>query len=427
MKINRRTVLRGAGGIALGLPWLEAMASSRFINENIRLGFLFMPNGVNPEDWDPKGRGSNYKTPFSLKPLEPIKSEINVHSNLWHPIAKTGDGHLVKTTTFLSGALVKKTFTDISAAISADQVAAQHIGQSTYLPSIELATKKTGTSNAVAVGYTNIYAGHISWSSAKTPTPKELNPSEAFNRLFKGRKKSASTPEETKSILDYIKEDTSQMKRYLGREDFYRIDEYFSSVRSLEKRIQKASQESFRMPSDAKKPAPGIPRDYDKHVNLMLDIIVLAFQTNRTKVATFMFANGISARNFSFLDGVNGAHHPLTHHKGDPAKKKMLGIITKYHVEQYAKMLMKMRTIKEGDKTLLDNSLILFGSGTKDGNKHNAVNLPILVAGKGGGKVKTGLHQVHKEKEKMNNLLLGMLQTAGCPIKKFGDSERSIL
>ncbi|MCM8538988.1 MAG: DUF1552 domain-containing protein, partial [Lentisphaeraceae bacterium] len=235
-KINRRTVLRGIGGISLGLPWLEAMGASRFINDNIRLAFLFMPNGVNPEDWDPKGRGSNYTLPNSLTPLEKIKSEVNVHSNLWHPGARGGDGHYAKTANFLSGAPVKKTTSDLECGISADQVAAQHIGQSTYLPSIELAIKKTSTRIDTNVGFTQAYGGHISWSTPKVPVPKEIIPAQAFNRLFKGAKKSASTPAETKSILDYIKEDTARMKRYLGREDSYRIDQYFSSVRSLERR-----------------------------------------------------------------------------------------------------------------------------------------------------------------------------------------------
>ena len=426
-KISRRTVLRGAGGIALGLPWLEAMGASRFLNENIRLGFLFMPNGVNPEDWDPKGKGSSYSLSPSLTPLEKIKSEVNVHSNLWHAGARGGDGHYVKTANFLSGAAVKKTTSDLHCDITADQVAAKHIGQNTFLPSIELAIKKTSNRIDTNVGFTTVYGGHISWSSPTTPVPKEIIPAQAFNRMFKGAKKSTSTPAETKSILDYIKEDTARMKRYLGREDSYRIDQFFSSVRSLERRIQKASQDNFTMPRDAKKPADGVPKNYNDHVNLMLDLMILAFQTNRTKVATFMFANSVSGQNFSFLSGVDGGHHELSHHRNEAGKKKMIGLIAKYHVQQYAKMLLKMKDIKEGNKTLLDNSLILFGSGIKDPNRHSHNNLPILVGGKGGGKVKTGQHLVHKDKEKMNNLLLGMLQTSGCQLSKFGDSDGSII
>lgn len=427
-KISRRTVLRGAGGIALGLPWLEAMGAGRLLGSNVRLGFLFMPNGVNPEDWDPKGSGSSYTLSPSLAPLEKIKSEVNVHTNLWHPGARGGDGHYAKTANFLSGLTVKKTTSDLECGTSADQVAAQHIGQDTYLPSIELATQKTRNGIDTNVGFTTVYGGHISWSSPTVPVPKEIIPAQAFTRLFKGAKKSASTPAETKSILDYIKEDTARMRRYLGREDMYRIEQYFSSVRSLERRIQKVAQDSYRMPRDAKKPQPGIPKNYDEHVNLMLDIIVLAFQTNRTKVATFMFNNSVSGQKFDFVNGVNGGHHEISHHRDDAGKKKMLGLIAKYHVEQYAKMLVKMKAIKEGDKTLLDNSLILFGSGLKDPNRHSHDNLPILVGGKGGGKVKTGLHQSHGgDKNRLNNLLLGMLQTAGCPLKKFNDSNGSII
>jgi hypothetical protein len=257
--------------------------------------------------------------------------------------------------------------------------------------------------------------------------PKEIDPAQAYARLFKGAKKSSNTNDETKSLLDYIKEDTARLQRQLGSEDRNRLNQYFYSVRSLEKRIQKSKNDSYRMPSDAKKPPKDIPKgDYNKRVSLMLDIIVLAFQTNRTKIATFMFGNAVSGQRYDFFQGCSGSHHENSHCGSDAGKLANVEKITRYHTTMYSNMLQKMQSIKEGNKTLLDNSLILFGSGLRNGNKHSHKDLPIIVAGKGGGSVKTGVHQNHKS-AKMNNLLLGMLKTAGCQLKSFEDSDGTII
>jgi hypothetical protein len=427
--LDRRTVLRGIGGIALGLPWLEAMAAPGGIfQKNVRLAYLFMPNGVRPEHWNPAGNGGQLKLTKTLSPLEPIKNMVNVHTGLQHPRAKGGDGHYAKTANFLSGEPVKKTTSDLYCGISCDQVAAKLIGQDTYLPSVELAIHKTSTRIDTNVGFTQVYGGHISWSNPTTPVPKEIIPSQAYQRLFKGAKSNAgrTTSDETKSLLDYIKEDTARLTKVLGTEDRHRVNQYFHSVRSLEKRLTKMASESYRMPRDAKKPPEGKPRDYNAHVNLMLDIIVLALQTNRTKIATFMFGNSVSGQRFDFFEGVSGSHHDNSHCGNDAKKKENTEKIARYHVTMYSKMLQKMNSIKEGEGTLLDNSLVLFGSGMKDGNRHSHKDLPLLVAGKGGGKVKTGLHKAHNN-GKMNNLLLGMMQTAGCQIKNFGDSDGAII
>jgi hypothetical protein len=428
MKLNRRTVLKGAGGVALGLPWLEAMAlPGSILQKNVRLAYLFMPNGVDPGNWTPSGTGTNMKLAKSMTPLEPVKNMINVHSGLWHPGAKGGDGHYAKTASFLSGTKVKKSTSDLFCGTSCDQLAAKMIGQDNYLPSLELAVRKTSSRIDTNVGFTQVYGGHISWSSPTTPVPKEIDPAQAYARLFKGAKKSSSTNDETKSLLDYIKEDTARLQRQLGSEDRNRLNQYFYSVRSLEKRIQKAKNDSYRMPSDAKKPPKDIPRgDYNTRVSLMLDIIVLAFQTNRTKIATFMFGNAVSGQRYDFFQGCTGSHHENSHCGDDASKLANVEKITRYHTTMYSNMLQKMQSIKEGNKTLLDNSLILFGSGLKNGNKHSHKDLPIIVAGKGGGSVKTGLHQNHKN-AKMNNLLLGMLKTAGCQLKSFEDSDGTII
>ena len=423
-KIDRRTVLRGIGGITLGLPWLEAMAQSSFSQKNVRLCFMVFPNGVIPEHWTPTGKGSNFKLSKTLTPLESVKDMINVHTGLGHD---THCGHNPGIANFLSGVDVKKGAGEFGVGISADQVAAQDIGKNSFLPSLELSLHQPSSSGLTNNGWNKSLGGYMSWLNEKTPVSREIIPANAYSRLFKGGKSSTSTPEETKSILDYVKEDTATMRRTLGREDLYRIEQYFASVRSLEKRIQKLSQDNFTMPRDAKKPPQGIPKDFQTHAELMLDIITLAFQTNRTKIATMMFGRAVSGQRFDFLKGVNGGHHENSHHNNNSQKKNAVEAIVRYHITLYSKMLQKMHSIKEGDKSLLDNSLVLIGSGLWDGNKHNYKEKPLVVAGKGGGSVKTGQHQVHNIGTPMNNLILGMLKTAGCSLNKFGDSKGVIV
>ena len=225
-----------------------------------------------------------------------------------------------------------------------------------------------------------------------------------------------------------MKDDTLRLKRSLGREDLHLVDQYFTSVRSLERRLQKLSRDNMTIPKGAKTPPSGVPRDFQTHANLMLDLMILAMQSNRTKVVSFMFGRANSGFRFDFLkDAGRDMHHSYSHHNNNPEKIKSLEAITRYHVTLYSKMLQKMDEIKEGDKTLLDNSLILMGSGLWEGDGHTYQQKPILVAGKGGGSVKTGLHHIHERKTPMNNLLLGMLKTAGCPLKSFGDSRQAII
>ncbi|MCM8530731.1 MAG: DUF1552 domain-containing protein, partial [Lentisphaeraceae bacterium] len=312
---------------------------------------------------------------------------------------------------------------EFGAGISADQVAAKHIGQSTYLPSLELAMQKPRT-DIQPNGWNWALGGYVSWYNKTTPVPREIVPLNAFNRLFKGASISASTPAETKSVLDYIKDDTMRMKRTLGREDLYRIEQYFTSVRSLERRLQKMANEKVTIPKGTKRPSGGVPSDHKLHAEMMLDLIVLAFQTNRTKVASFMFGRANSNLRYDFLDGVDSTtHHSLSHHNNNKKKMAMCELITRYKIDLFSKMLQKMDAIKEGDKSLLDNSLIFMGCGIMDGHTHASHVKPILVAGMGGGSVKTGQHYIYRPKSPLNNLLLGMLKTAGCRLDKFGNSR----
>ena len=424
-KISRRTVLRGIGGVTLGLPWLEAMGQSRFSNKNVRLCYLVFPNGVHVDYWTPKGSGSNYELSKSLAPLEPVKGLVNVHTGLAH---RKHSVHAPGYANFLSGVEVKKGMGAYGVGTSCDQIAAQDIGKDSYLPSIELSIEKPKHKGLSPAGYNRAMGAYISWANTTTPVPRERVPNNAFDRLFKGIKRSsASTPGVTKSILDFVKEDAKDMKYSLGREDNQRIEQYFTSVRALERRIQNKSKDSFTLPKNAVNPPSGIPNDWESHVELMMDIIILAFQTNRTKIASLMLNNSGSFMRFDFLDGVNGAHHELSHHKKNAQKMKGYEIITRYHVSLFAKMLQKMHAIKEGDKSLLENSLVLFGSPLWDGDRHTFKQKPLLVAGNGGGSVKTGKHLVHSTGTPMNNLLLGMMKTAGCQIDKFNDSRAALI
>ena len=420
--LNRRTVLRGLGGLTLGLPWLEAMAQSSFSPNNVRLAYLFFPNGVIPEHWTP-GRGKLDKLPKTLSPLEPIKKMVNVHTGLAHP---TKYSHVPGVASFLSGAEIKKGVGELGVGQSTDILAAEHLGKYTSFSSLELSLVGT-LGSGLEHGYIHTMGAYISWLDKRTPLPRERVPLNAYHRLFKGSRKSVRTPEETNSLLDFVKEDVIAMKRSLGKEDLYRIDQYFSSIRSLEKRILKATKGDQPLPRDAKKPQSGIPKDARTYSDLMLDIMVLAFQTNRTKVASLMlglaWGHGL---NFDFL-GVRGGIHNNSHHNNDPTKIKHTEAVTRFHVGVYSKFLQKLQAVKEGDKTLLDNSLVLLGSDLWDGNKHSSDQRAILVGGKGGGSVSTGNHILHAKGKPLNNLYVGMMKTAGCPVSKFGNSTGALI
>ncbi|MCM8526515.1 MAG: DUF1552 domain-containing protein, partial [Lentisphaeraceae bacterium] len=401
------------------------MGNTNLLNSNVRLAYLFMPNGIEPTSWNVSGQGKSMKLSRTLESLEPVKTEINFHDGLTHVMAG-GDAHVSKTANFLSGSPVKRSKANLECGKSCDQVAAETIGKDLYLPSVELGIDRSNLRKGVNnQGYSLAYGAHIAWSTPTTPLPKEIIPREFYKRLFKGSVKQISTPEETVSVLDRIKEDTRILMSKIGKEDRYRMNEYFYSIRSLERRLDKINRLSTAKPRGVKTPQSGIPRDFETHVNLMLDLIILAFQTNRTKVATFMFANGGSRKRFDFLDGVKGGnHHDISHYHNDKNKRESFEKIVRFHVSLYSKMLQKMSSIQEGDKTLLDNSLVLFGSGIRDGNRHDTNRLPIIVAGKGGGSVRTGQSHTYKNKP-LCNLLLGTLKTAGCRISQFGDSDKA--
>ncbi len=450
-KLTRRSALKGLG-VTMCLPFLEALAPAVLAAEKalpnsptgapVRMAVLYMPNGVNPHTWLPEGKGAAMKLSPILAPLEPLKSEILVLSQLMNKQSIEGDGHYVKVAPFLTGThITKTTGSDLRCGgVSLDQLMAQRIGNLTPLPSLELSVESVTTGVDTNVGYTRLYGSHISWSSPTTPMTREIAPKAAFDRLFRPRPTPKAAAEDA-SILDAVADDAQRLRATIGKADRAKLDEYFTAVRSVEGRIQadaarRASQvredpaarrEIARLGDRIRTvydhPADGDTGiDHTEQVRIMLDLMVLAFWTDTTRVATFMYGNEVSGRNFSFLPGVDGGHHQISHHENDPAKLAQYQRINMWHIEQYAYMLSRMRDLKEGDGSLLDHSMVLFASGMKDGNAHEPHNLPVVLAGRGGGTLATGRSLAYSPNTPLCDLHLAMAKRMGAPLAQFGDS-----
>lgn len=446
--ISRRTVLKGIGA-TLCLPLLDAMRPLRAAALDaaaapVRMAVLYMPNGVCPGAWAPKGAGREFELSPILEPLAAHKDDILVMRELWNAASDTGDGHYVKTGGFLTGTTITRTTgSDLrSGAVSMDQLAAKRIGHMTRLPSLELGVESPATGVDTNVGYTQLYGAHISWSTPTTPLTKEINPRAAFDRLFRSNEPGrAGEAAKDRSVIDLVLEDAKRLQRQLGKDDRQKLDEYLESVRSVEQRIAfdaKRQSETVRSDPLAEKaikelgdrvdayadPARVSERrgNHTEHVRLMLDMMVLSFWTDTTRISTFMFGNAVSGRNFSFLEGVSGGHHQTSHHEGKPEKLEQYRRINQWHLEQFAYMMDKMKAIREGERTLLDNSMLLFGAGMHDGNAHNPRNLPIVLAGRGGGTIATGRSVAYEKNTPLTNLYVGMLNRMGTPVPHFSDS-----
>lgn len=418
--LDRRTVLKGAGGIAMGLPFLDAMAFDSSANAPVRLAYLFMPNGVGPDDvWNPQKVGKDYDLQSAVTTLAPVKNLVNMHTGL----NQTKIGTHMTTTAGLLSCKRPKNPRKAEAYLTIDQLAANQIGRDSFLSSLELSIDAP-TVHVESSGLNTTLGSYISWSSPTTPVPREINPYSAFARLFKSGK-GKNSKDVTKSILDYIKDDANSLKRVLGNDDNRKIDEYFYSIREIERRLEKM-EKSRALPAGTKEPDKQIGDVRDK-IQAMTDIMVLAFQTDRTKVASLMFANDSSQKRYTFLPGVKLNHHGISHYKGKKGYLEQQIEITKFFVGCYAKMVKKMSEIREGSGTLLDNSLVLFTSNLKDGHPHSPENMPVIIAGKGGGKVQTGFHHKHNNKH-YAAMLLGMAHTAGCTdFKGFFNSKDMII
>ena len=431
-QISRRSVLRGLGA-SMALPLLDVMEGGAFAMAGgrgkvpIRMAYLFMPNGVNEKQWQPSKLGSDYELSPTLKPLEGLKDHLLVLDQLRNKNSLTGEGHYVKTTALLTGTPVRKTGgRDIYNGVSVDQLAAKKFGDRTPLASLELGIDPIRTQEDM--GYSTVYGGNISWRSADLPAAKEIYPQQAFDRLF--RSKELGKGKHDQSVLDVVMGDAKRLKGKVSAADRQKLNEYYDSVRSLEKRIRKtgaSNKAKYRPMTPVKmmdRPKDGIPRDYREHVKMMLDVMVTAFWTDTTRISTFMFANSVSGRNFSFLDGVSSGFHQVSHHEGDAKKLEQYYLINRFHVEQVAYFCERLKGIQEKGSNVLDNSMIMFASGIRDGNRHDPNNIPLILLGKGGGKLKSGQHIRFKKHTPLCNLYATLLNCMDSKIKRFGDSNR---
>jgi hypothetical protein len=444
--ISRRTLLRGAGA-ALAIPWLETMAKATPAGDSLsepplRMMFLFMPNGTRPEWWTPAGDGENYEITPHLKPLEHLKSDFMLLENLWNQNSVGRNGHWPKVPIWLSGGYVQRTSGDDldTGAVSADQLAAQRIGNKTDLPSFELGidTPRTGI-DVGGGGFARLYGSFISWRDPRTPVPKEIIPQLAFDRLFRGNRMPVTSSldphdpsllealqRDDASVLDLVSEDAKAVRQKGSSSDRVRLDEYFESVRSVEQRLAASMSPQKRWINQGKfpleRPAPGIPESHQEHVRLMLDIFLLAFWSDTTRIGTFMFGDAQTQQDYSFLPGVRGAWHSISHHAENAERKDQYSKIINWNVEQFAYFLNKAKGLDEGGTSLLDSSMIMFGGSIKDGNQHTVENLPLLLAGRGKGALRPGRRLRAPEKTPLCNLYVSLLQRMGVAEKSFGDS-----
>jgi len=427
--LSRRALLRG-GGVGLGLPWLEAMAATGpGAKPPVRMAALYMPNGVNVDHWTPQGTGRDFELSKTLSPLRSLKDDIVVLSNLWNANSKGGDGHYVKEAAILTCTTIKKTpGADIGNGVSVDQMAARKSGIETPLPSLELGVTPVAIGVDAVVGYTRVYGSHIAWSDATTPLAREINPRSVYERLFRAASgQSNNSAKMDTLLLDRVLGDANKLRGQVGTADKIRIDEYMSLMRALEQRVQRASagtQRTWkaRAPMDAKAVPPERPADHAEHVRLMMDMIATAFQTDTTRVATFMFGNAVSNVSFRFLEGVSAGHHDVSHHSKEADKLRQYQLVNQWHVAQYAYLLQRLSEMKEGESTVLDNSMVLFASALSDGNSHNPHKLPLLLGGRGGGRIDSGQHLVYSEDSPVANLYVSMLDAFGAPVERFADS-----
>ncbi len=442
-------MLKGMG-VTMALPLLEAMkplasfgaaAATATGEAPKRLAVLFFPNGTHEHKWTPEGEGADFKFSPILEPLAEHKKDLLIFTNLWNQATNTGDGHYVKDAAFLTGTTITKTTgADVrSNGISMDQLIAQKVGNLTPLPSLELGIETPRTGVDTNVGYTQLYGAHISWSSPVTPVAKEINPRLAFDRLFRSKAGGSVNPQRDRSVLDLVMDDAKRLRGKVGHDDQRKLDEYFESVRAIERRIEFDAKRRATEYADLgiltkevdaldqrivkyQKDPNQFGMDRTERVRLMLDLMVLAFWSDSTRVSTFMFGNSVSSLNFSFLPGVKESHHEASHHNNEAHKLEQYQAITTWFSTQYAYMLSRMKSIKEGNGNLLDNSMVLFGSGFRDGNAHNPHNLPLVLAGKAGGTLSTGRHLTYAKDTQLCNLYLGMIRRMGVQAERFGDS-----
>jgi hypothetical protein len=429
--LPRRTFLRGIG-VTMALPLLESMIPARTMlaqtaaKPAARLGFVYVPHGAIMDKWTPATEGAGFEFTPILKPLEPFRDYLNVVTGLGHRAADTTAVHSLSPTTWLSGVRPKATQgVDAYAGVTADQIAAEKIGQDTILPSMELATEDhAGLIGSCDRDYGCIYMNTLSWATPETPLPMEINPRKVFERMF-GQGGSAAERmariQEDRSILDAITKEAAALQVQLGGGDRQTMTQYLDTVREIERRIQRAEQsqgdEALLLPT---RPA-GVPFDYEDHITLMYELMALAYQANITRVATFMISREVSNRTYPQV-GVTDGHHAISHHQNRAEKMEKNVRIQTYNVGMFGQFLEKLKNTPDGDGSLLDNTVLLYGSNMSNSNAHDHFPLPNLTVGGAAGRMKGGRHLRYPDHTPMTNLLLTMLDKAGVEQPALGDS-----
>lgn len=435
LSVPRRAVLRGLGA-AVSLPFLDSLRGAGVTQAAAaavptRMAFLYIPNGVHVPRWRPQGEGRDFSFGPTLEPLAPFKDSVQLITGLAHRNGTAGaDGagdHARASATFLTGARPRKTAgADIRVGISVDQVAANAVGRQTRFPSLELSCDAARRSGGCDSGYACAYQFNIAWRSEQQPVSPESNPRLVFERLFgagTGAERTASLAARShrqRSILDFVAAEARDMHRGLAAADRRKLDEYLTGLREIEHRIAQFDREPPQVPDRALPDGP--PSAYSEHLRLLADMLVLAFLTDSTRIGTFMFAHDGSNRSFPEV-GVGDGHHSLSHHQGKEEALEKIAKIDRFHAEQFAYFLGKMREVKEADgRSLLDHSMVVYASGLSDGNRHNHDDLPVILAGGAGGRLAAGRHVKLPGEQPMTNLYLTMLDLMGAPQPSFGDS-----
>ena len=433
--LHRRSFLKGMGAV-VALPVLDAMtpALARAAQAPVRLAFTYVPNGIVMNDWTPAAEGAAYEFTRILKPLEPFRKDMLVLSGLAHRNgAALGDGpgdHARAGASYLTGVHPRKTAgADIQNGISVDQIAAQHIGDQTRFASLELGCDDSRTIGNCDSGYSCAYTNSLAWRGPATPMPPETNPRLVFERLF-GDIDTSLSPEVRarrlryrRSILDLVSERTSQLSSDLGPSDRRKLDEYLTSIREIERRIERSEQDMAHLTPGIDKPT-GVPVEYPDYVNLMFDLQMIAFQTDQTRIVTMMMGREGSMRTYPEI-GIPDPHHPLTHHRGNPDWIEKVTQVNSLHVKLFAGFIDKLKSTPDGDGSLLDHSMIVYGSSLSDGNRHAHDDLPVVMFGRG-GRFRMGSHLVYPKQTPMTNLFLTLLDRMGVPSEKIGDSTGQI-
>ena len=441
-QIPRRTFLRGLGTL-VALPMLDAMLPARMLAAAAggtasrfprRIAWVYVPNGKNMEDWTPLTTGPGFDLPMILEPLKEHRRDIAIITGLANEQANAygdgGGGHARASACFLTGVHPRKTAgADIKAGISVDQIAAARIGGETRLPSIELSCDGGQRAGSCDSGYSCAYQFNLSWRSETQPLNPEVDPRAAFERLFGDGAAGVSAEARAKrvlynrSVLDFVLDAARRLSSRLGTVDRRKLDEYLTAVREIEVRIARSERNPAQVPAGAGEPP--MFENYVQQLRLMYDIIVLAFQTDSTRISTFIAAHEGSNRPYPFI-GIRDGHHDLSHHRNDEDKKAKLAQINRFHTTQFAYFLSRLKSVREGEGTLLDHCMLLYGSGLSDANLHLNENLPMMVAGGGGGRLRTGQHLRVDDLTPVTNLYRSMLDCVGVPTEKIGDSNGTL-